>query len=175
MAAHGWSSVRLGFVVCGYLAFFCGEIVQQAEAGCRERESPNCCTGRNNECFEYTKRKTVCYCDTYCQKTRDCCEDYQHVCQISGELLVSPCSPKCDITWFWNFWSFESSKFGGNEQVFQIHLCPVQWRLLFIVVRFEAEVAGSEVTRRQWDILHIAVSNVPIKAVCFEWPDWGGH
>lgn len=88
MGAHGWSSARLGFVVCGYLAFFCGGIVPQAEAGCRERESPNCCTGRNNECFEYTKRKTVCYCDTYCQKTGDCCEDYQRVCQISGEFLV---------------------------------------------------------------------------------------
>lgn len=88
MGAHGWSSARLGFVVCGYLVFFCGGIVPQAEAGCRERESPNCCTGRNNECFEYTKRKTVCYCDTYCQKTGDCCEDYQRVCQISGEFLV---------------------------------------------------------------------------------------
>lgn len=89
MGARGWSSARLGFVVCGYLAFFCGELVPQAEAGCRERESPNCCTGRNNECFEYTKRKTVCYCDTYCQKTGDCCEDYRRVCQISGELLCA--------------------------------------------------------------------------------------
>lgn len=88
MGAHGWSSARLGFVVCGYLAFFCGEIVPRAEAGCRERESPNCCTGRNNECLEYTRRKTVCYCDTYCQKTGDCCEDYQRVCQISGELFI---------------------------------------------------------------------------------------
>lgn len=88
MGAHGWSSARLGFVVCGYLAFFCGDFVPQAEAGCRERESPNCCTGRNNECLEYTRRKTVCYCDAYCQKTGDCCEDYQHVCQVSGELFV---------------------------------------------------------------------------------------
>lgn len=88
MGARGWNSARLGFAVCGYLAFFCGGIVPQAEAGCRQRESPNCCTGRNNECFEYTRRKTVCYCDTYCQKTGDCCEDYQSVCQISGELFV---------------------------------------------------------------------------------------
>lgn len=88
MGTHGWSSARLGFVVCGYLAFFCSEFVPPTEAGCRERDNPNCCTGRNNECFEYTKRKTVCYCDSYCQKTRDCCDDYQRVCQISGELLV---------------------------------------------------------------------------------------
>lgn len=86
MGARGWSSARLGFVVCGYLAFFCGELVPPAEAGCRQRESPNCCTGRNNECFEYSSRKTVCYCDTYCQKTRDCCEDYQSVCQVSAAI-----------------------------------------------------------------------------------------
>lgn len=88
MGAHGWISAHLGVLVCGYLAMFSGVIISQADAGCGERESPNCCTGRNNECFEYTKRKTVCYCDTYCQKTGDCCEDYQRVCQISGELLV---------------------------------------------------------------------------------------
>ncbi|XP_061585483.1 somatomedin-B and thrombospondin type-1 domain-containing protein isoform X2 [Cololabis saira] len=104
MGTHGWSSVRLGFVVCGYLAFFCGEFVPPTEAGCRERESPNCCTGRNNECFEYTKRKTVCYCDTYCQKTRDCCEDYQRVCQISAIDCVvgswgpwSSCTSPCGV------------------------------------------------------------------------------
>ncbi|MED6243678.1 hypothetical protein ATANTOWER_024991 [Ataeniobius toweri] len=85
MGAHG---ARIGFYVCGYLAFFCTEFVPTAEAGCRERENQNCCPGRDNECFEYTRRKTVCYCDSYCQKTRDCCEDYQHVCQMSGELIA---------------------------------------------------------------------------------------
>ncbi|XP_031583871.1 somatomedin-B and thrombospondin type-1 domain-containing protein isoform X2 [Oreochromis aureus] len=104
MGAYGWSSARLGFVVWGFLAFFCGEFVPQAEAGCRERESPNCCTGRNNECFEYSRRKTVCYCDTYCHKTRDCCEDYQSVCQISAIDCVvgswgpwSSCTSSCGI------------------------------------------------------------------------------
>lgn len=87
MGARGWRSARLGFVVCGYLAFVCGGLVRPAEAGCGQRESPSCCTGRNNECFEYSRRKTVCYCDAYCQKTRDCCEDYQRVCQVSGELI----------------------------------------------------------------------------------------
>lgn len=88
MGAHGWSSARVGFMVCGYFAVFCGELFPRAEAGCRVRESPNCCTGRNNHCFEYTRSKTVCYCDTYCQKTGDCCEDYQRVCQISGERFA---------------------------------------------------------------------------------------
>lgn len=89
MGAREWSWARFGLVVCGYLAFLCGELVPPAEAGCGQRESPSCCTGRNNECFEYSRWKSVCYCDTYCQKTRDCCEDYQSVCQISGELTNS--------------------------------------------------------------------------------------
>lgn len=73
-------------VVCGLVVFLLGMSVHQTQAGCAERDSPNCCTGRNNDCSEYTKRKTVCYCDTYCQKTGDCCEDYKRVCQISGEF-----------------------------------------------------------------------------------------
>lgn len=81
-----WSGCS-GLALYGLLAFLLGMSVQVAQAGCGERESPNCCSGRNNECFEYTKRKTVCYCDTYCQKTGDCCEDYKSVCQISGEFL----------------------------------------------------------------------------------------
>lgn len=92
-------------VLCGYLMFFSGLFFIQAEAGCGERsESPRCCTGRNNECFEYTKRKTVCYCDTYCQKTGDCCEDYQRECQISALDCVvgpwgpwSPCTALCGV------------------------------------------------------------------------------
>lgn len=125
MGAHGWSSARLGFVVCGYLAFFCGEIVPGAEAGCRERESPNCCTGRNNECFEYTKRKTVCYCDTYCQKTRDCCEDYQRVCQISGESLVLSSNLASNI--FRNcgcFWDLNAHSFRKRSTCTVQILCP---------------------------------------------------
>ena len=177
MGARGWSSARLGLVVCGYFALFCGEIFPQAEAGCRERESPNCCTGRNNECFEYTKRKTVCYCDTYCQKTGDCCEDYKRVCQISGELLVpSPIWHQLtsEIVYFF------SSKFRITQTDVSKPCCMLiqrsaQWRLLFIVVQFEPEMADSEVTRRQWDILHIAVSSAPIKAVCLKWPDRGAH
>ncbi|CAG07839.1 unnamed protein product [Tetraodon nigroviridis] len=92
MGAHGWSSARVGWVVWGYFAFFCGELFPRAEAGCRVRKSPSCCTGRNNDCFEYTRSKTLCYCDGYCQKTGDCCEDYRRVCQISGEPLAPRCA-----------------------------------------------------------------------------------
>uniref|UniRef100_A0A3Q1G7A0 Somatomedin-B and thrombospondin type-1 domain-containing protein-like n=1 Tax=Acanthochromis polyacanthus TaxID=80966 RepID=A0A3Q1G7A0_9TELE len=118
MGAHGWISARLNFVVCGYLAFFCGHFVPQAEAGCRERESPNCCTGRNNECFEYTRRKTVCYCDTYCQKTRDCCEDYRAVCLISAAI-------DC-VVGSWGPWSSCTSPcgVGSTERSRQVSVPP---------------------------------------------------
>ncbi|XP_017267620.1 somatomedin-B and thrombospondin type-1 domain-containing protein isoform X2 [Kryptolebias marmoratus] len=82
MGAHGRSSPLLVF--CLSLTVFFTGFLPQTEAGCRERESPNCCSGRDNECVEYTRRKTLCYCDSYCQKTRDCCEDYHHVCHISA-------------------------------------------------------------------------------------------
>lgn len=103
MGARGRSSARLGFVLAGY--FLSGLMLPAAEAGCRERNSPTCCSGRNNECFEYTRRKTMCYCDAYCQKTRDCCEDYQRVCQISAAIDCvvgpwgpwSPCTAPCGI------------------------------------------------------------------------------
>ncbi|XP_056628517.1 somatomedin-B and thrombospondin type-1 domain-containing protein isoform X1 [Triplophysa dalaica] len=73
------------------------------ESGCADRPSPKCCPGRNNECVEFTGRKTVCYCDTYCQRTGDCCEDYQTTCRISAALDCevrqwgpwSPCSSVC--------------------------------------------------------------------------------
>ncbi|XP_037115067.1 somatomedin-B and thrombospondin type-1 domain-containing protein isoform X2 [Syngnathus acus] len=106
MGAHQRSSARFGCVLslCGCLALLCGVTVPRVEAGCRERDSPNCCTGRNNDCFEYTRRKTVCYCDTYCQKTGDCCDDYQSVCLISAiDCTVgswgpwSPCTSPCGV------------------------------------------------------------------------------
>ncbi|XP_057686750.1 somatomedin-B and thrombospondin type-1 domain-containing protein isoform X2 [Corythoichthys intestinalis] len=106
MGAHERSSARLGSVVslCGCLALLCWVTVPRVEAGCRQRESPNCCTGRNNDCLEYTRRKTVCYCDTYCQKTGDCCDDYQSVCQISAIDCVvgswgpwSSCTTPCGV------------------------------------------------------------------------------
>lgn len=87
------------------------------EAGCARRENPKCCTGRKNECVEYSVRRTVCYCDTYCEKTGDCCEDYRAVCHISAiDCDVSP----------WGPWSECSSPcgIGSRERTRQVIVPP---------------------------------------------------
>ncbi|XP_048467708.1 somatomedin-B and thrombospondin type-1 domain-containing protein [Rhincodon typus] len=78
--------------------------LQGVSAGCYHRENPKCCTGRDNRCQERTGRRTLCYCDAYCQKTGDCCEDYPTVCQISAiDCMVGPwghwteCSSQCGL------------------------------------------------------------------------------
>ncbi|XP_072537107.1 somatomedin-B and thrombospondin type-1 domain-containing protein isoform X1 [Salminus brasiliensis] len=94
---------RSRLALCSVLVCLSGVCFPRAEAGCADRESPACCTGRNNECVDYSRRKTVCYCDTYCEKTGDCCEDYRQVCQISAAIdcevgqwgAWSPCSSVC--------------------------------------------------------------------------------
>ncbi|XP_030621282.1 somatomedin-B and thrombospondin type-1 domain-containing protein [Chanos chanos] len=104
MGTYVGSSGCCWVVLCGVAVFLSGICLEGVEGGCAERLSPKCCNGRNNECFEYTKRKTVCYCDTYCEKTRDCCEDYQRVCQVSAIDCVvgewgpwSSCSSVCGV------------------------------------------------------------------------------
>ncbi|XP_066545370.1 somatomedin-B and thrombospondin type-1 domain-containing protein isoform X2 [Amia ocellicauda] len=104
MGATGPFPGCYGMLACGFLTIFMGIFLQWAEAGCAKRENPKCCTGRNNECYELSRRKSVCYCDTYCQKTGDCCEDYQPVCQISAIDCVvgvwgpwSECSSPCGV------------------------------------------------------------------------------
>uniref|UniRef100_A0A4W4EG29 SMB domain-containing protein n=2 Tax=Electrophorus electricus TaxID=8005 RepID=A0A4W4EG29_ELEEL len=104
MGAHGCVFRRYWIAIYSVLVCFSKVCIPGAEAGCEERKSPNCCTGRNNDCFEYTKRKSVCYCDAYCQKTGDCCEDYRQECQISavdctvGQWSAwSRCSSVCGV------------------------------------------------------------------------------
>ncbi|XP_067862201.1 somatomedin-B and thrombospondin type-1 domain-containing protein isoform X2 [Heptranchias perlo] len=96
-------------VTRGYLALYCGAFtltvcLRGAVGGCFDRENPKCCTGRNNDCWDLTRRRMVCYCDAYCHKTADCCEDYDAVCQISAiDCIVGPwgawteCSSLCGI------------------------------------------------------------------------------
>ncbi|KAK1156586.1 somatomedin-B and thrombospondin type-1 domain-containing protein-like isoform X1 [Acipenser oxyrinchus oxyrinchus] len=121
MRAFGASLGCVWVVACGYLAVL-GMLIQPAEAGCTDRANPKCCTGRNNECFEFTRRKAVCFCDTYCQKTGDCCADYQAVCQISvqnvsaGELRTECCKAIDCVVGSWGPWSECSSLCGGGSK-----------------------------------------------------------
>ncbi|XP_064377895.1 somatomedin-B and thrombospondin type-1 domain-containing protein-like [Dromaius novaehollandiae] len=69
-----------------------------AGAGCRHR----CCPGRNNECWAAGGGRARCYCDEYCEKTGDCCEDYGAVCRRAAlDCVVGPwgpwggCSSRC--------------------------------------------------------------------------------
>ncbi|XP_028853086.1 somatomedin-B and thrombospondin type-1 domain-containing protein isoform X2 [Denticeps clupeoides] len=93
-----------GLWLCGLLLCLSGTCVYRVQGGCADRDSGGCCPGRDNDCVGYTKRKSVCYCDTYCQRTGDCCEDYRRVCHLSGIDCVvgqwgswSPCSSLCGV------------------------------------------------------------------------------
>jgi len=78
--------IMMGARVCAvFVLVMCVSGV--CEAGCADRATPRCCPGRNNECVEKSARRTVCYCDTYCRRSGDCCDDYQTVCHISGEWV----------------------------------------------------------------------------------------
>lgn len=44
-----------------------------------------CCPGRNNACWAWGARRARCYCDSYCERTGDCCEDYHATCRHAGE------------------------------------------------------------------------------------------
>lgn len=78
--------IMIGARVCAvFMLVMC--VFGVCEAGCADRPTPRCCPGRNNECVEKSARRTVCYCDTYCRRSGDCCDDYQTVCHISGESV----------------------------------------------------------------------------------------
>ncbi|XP_060105390.1 somatomedin-B and thrombospondin type-1 domain-containing protein-like isoform X2 [Heteronotia binoei] len=64
------------------------------EGGCGNREVHKCCPGRNNDCLDFSWRRMPCYCDNYCEKTGDCCEDYHAICQVSAvDCVVGPWGP----------------------------------------------------------------------------------
>lgn len=83
--AGGCALGRYRLALCGVLLCVSAGALPGVQGGCADREPPTCCPGRNNECVEFSRRRTPCYCDTYCEKTGDCCEDYRQVCQISGQ------------------------------------------------------------------------------------------
>ncbi|TRY96757.1 hypothetical protein DNTS_014485 [Danionella cerebrum] len=87
------------------------------DAGCADRAAPSCCPGRNNECVERSSRRTVCYCDAYCRRSGDCCDDYRSVCHASAlDCAVGP----------WGAWSPCSSVCGAGttERIRQVVTPP---------------------------------------------------
>ncbi|NXO61267.1 SBSPO protein, partial [Phainopepla nitens] len=67
---------------------------------CRHR----CCPGRNNACWAPGARRAHCYCDSYCQRTGDCCQDYLATCRRAAVgCAVGPwgpwsgCSSPCGV------------------------------------------------------------------------------
>ncbi|OWK60159.1 hypothetical protein RLOC_00008861 [Lonchura striata] len=57
-----------------------------ATGSCRQR----CCPGRNNACWAPGARRARCYCDSYCQRTGDCCQDYLTSCRRAEVAKVLP-------------------------------------------------------------------------------------
>ncbi|RMC05922.1 hypothetical protein DUI87_17467 [Hirundo rustica rustica] len=57
-----------------------------ATGSCRQR----CCPGRNNACWAPGARRARCYCDSYCQRTGDCCQDYLAVCRRAEVAKILP-------------------------------------------------------------------------------------
>ncbi|XP_018424168.1 PREDICTED: somatomedin-B and thrombospondin type-1 domain-containing protein-like [Nanorana parkeri] len=84
---------------------------------CARRGHPRCCPGRNNACTGVSPTGTMCYCDTYCQRSADCCEDYGVQCGGSvSHCVVGP----------WGIWSECSSRcgIGSRERARQVTVPP---------------------------------------------------
>lgn len=62
-----------------------------ATGSCQHR----CCPGRNNACWVAGARRARCYCDSYCERTGDCCKDYRATCRHAGEWWegMAPAEP----------------------------------------------------------------------------------
>jgi len=99
---------------------FCIILIQQlmscAHGMCDQREfggELKCCNGKDSNCFVkmQTSRtmgqaNTICYCDSYCKYTGDCCKDYEKAqkrcrnprhCQVSDWGVWSECNTDCGI------------------------------------------------------------------------------
>lgn len=66
-----------GLLLCGGWLLAASYVL----GGCRHR----CCPGRNNACWAPGTHRARCYCDSYCERTGDCCQDYQASCRRAGE------------------------------------------------------------------------------------------
>ncbi|XP_021268665.1 somatomedin-B and thrombospondin type-1 domain-containing protein-like [Numida meleagris] len=85
-----------GLLLCGGWLLAAGYVL----GGCRHR----CCPGRNNACWATGAHRARCYCDSYCERTGDCCQDYQAACRRAAVgCAVGPwgpwssCSSPCGV------------------------------------------------------------------------------
>ncbi|KAM9329693.1 somatomedin-B and thrombospondin type-1 domain-containing protein-like [Gastrophryne carolinensis] len=91
--------------------------VPGGRCSCAKRLHPRCCPGRNNACTGITPAGTECYCDGYCHRTADCCEDYSVQCgETVSKCVVGP----------WGTWSECSSRcgIGSKERTRQVTVPP---------------------------------------------------
>ncbi|XP_061322027.1 SCO-spondin-like isoform X2 [Pezoporus flaviventris] len=98
LVLRGGRAMR-GLLLCGGWLLAAGCLVG-ASGSCRHR----CCPGRNNACWVLGVRRAHCYCDSYCQRTGDCCQDYHSVCRRAAVgCAVGPwgpwsgCSSPCGV------------------------------------------------------------------------------
>nr|XP_047919880.1 somatomedin-B and thrombospondin type-1 domain-containing protein-like isoform X4 [Anser cygnoides]XP_047919881.1 somatomedin-B and thrombospondin type-1 domain-containing protein-like isoform X4 [Anser cygnoides] len=85
-----------GLLLCGGWLLAASYVL----GGCRHR----CCPGRNNACWAPGAHRARCYCDSYCERTGDCCQDYQASCRRAAVGCVvgpwgpwSSCSSPCGV------------------------------------------------------------------------------
>ncbi|KAM6340323.1 uncharacterized protein FN964_011725 [Alca torda] len=78
-----------GLLLCGGWLLATGYLARAA-GGCWHQ----CCPGRNNACWAPGTHRARCYCDSYCERTGDCCEDYRAVCRRAAVgCAVGPWGP----------------------------------------------------------------------------------
>ncbi|OXB64702.1 hypothetical protein ASZ78_008778, partial [Callipepla squamata] len=83
-----------GLLLCGGWLLAAGYVL----GGCRHR----CCPGRNNACWAAGAHRARCYCDSYCERTGDCCQDYQAACRHAGVAKLLPDSFSRDVRDPWH-------------------------------------------------------------------------
>uniref|UniRef100_F7BE19 SMB domain-containing protein n=2 Tax=Ciona intestinalis TaxID=7719 RepID=F7BE19_CIOIN len=94
-------------------------LISDAEAGCED--IGRCCSGKSTGCkYSYGssgRHGRVCYCDEYCQKSGDCCSDYESYCLSRAQ--------DCVMT-YWSHWSHCTARcgLGMTERRREVHIPP---------------------------------------------------
>ena len=82
------------FVIVSLLPFFASRI----NCMCDQRPFGGklmCCSGKDSKCFtkvdtkwKHGQSKDVCYCDSHCKFTKDCCPDYEKVKRLCNSRFL---------------------------------------------------------------------------------------